>query len=102
NFAYGEPNFHWWYIVCLGVWYSIVYVISKYNLNARNKWIVFIALCVIGFLSRWYTDSIDDFVTQFYDNFSSYTLIYQRTLSFMLFFFVFYFMNNNTLHRVYE
>src|SRR5699024_5130707 len=71
QFTYGEPHFHLWYIVSLGVWYSIVYVISKYNLNARNKWIVFIALCVIGFLSRWYTDSIEDFVTQFYDNFSS-------------------------------
>src|SRR5699024_2974444 len=102
QFTYGEPHFHLWYIVSLGVWYSIVYVISKYNLNATNKWIVFIALCVIGFLSRWYTDSIEDFVTQFYDNFSSYTLSYQRTLSFMPFFFVGYFMNKDTLQSVYE
>src|SRR5699024_12040816 len=55
-----------------------------------------------GFLSRWYTDSIEDFVTQFYDNFSSYTLSYQRTLSFMPFFFVGYFMNKETLQSVYE
>src|SRR5699024_10855164 len=51
---------------------------------------------------RWYTDSIEDFVTQFYDNFSSYTLSYQRTLSFMPFFFVGYFMNKETLQSVYE
>src|SRR5699024_9173473 len=73
QFTYGEPHFHLWYIVSLGFWYSIVYVISKFNLNARDKWIVFIILCIIGFMSRWYTDSIEDFINQFYDNFSSYT-----------------------------
>ena len=102
QFTYGEPHFHLWYIVSLGVWYSIVYVISKFNLNARDKWIVFFILCIIGFMSRWYTDDIVEFVKQFYDNFSSYTLSYQRTLSFMPFFFVGYFMNKETLQSVYE
>src|SRR5699024_9253416 len=76
QFTYGEPHFHLWYIVSLGVWYSIVYVISKFNLNARDKWIVFIILCIIGFMSRWYTDSIEDFINQFYDKLSTYTVIY--------------------------
>src|SRR5699024_12004154 len=100
--TYGEPHFHLWYIVSLGVWYSIVYVISKFNLNARDKWIVFIVFCIIGFMSRWYTDSIENFINQFYGNFSSYTLSYQRTLSFMPFFFVGYFMNKETMQSVYE
>src|SRR5699024_2136953 len=102
QFTYGEPHFHLWYIVSLGVWYSIVYVISKFNLNARDKWIVFIVLCIIGFMSRWYTDSIENFINQFYRNFSTYTLRYQRTLSFMPFFFLGYFMNKETMQSVYE
>ena len=53
-------------------------------------------------MSRWYTDSIEDFINQFYGNFSSYTLSYQRTLSFMPFFFVGYFMKKETLQSVYE
>src|SRR5699024_5057755 len=102
QFTYFYSNFYLLYIVSLCVWYSIVYVISKFNLNARDKWIVFIVLCIIGFMSRWYTDSIENFINQFYGNFSSYTLSYQRTLSFMPFFFVGYFMNKETMQSVYE
>src|SRR5699024_12843882 len=56
QFTYGEPHFHFWYLVRLGVCYSIVYVISKLNLNAMYKWFVFIVFCIIGFMSWWYHD----------------------------------------------
>src|SRR5699024_7267290 len=102
QFTYGEPHFHLWYIVSLGVWYSFVYVISKFNVNARAKWLVFMVLCIIGSLSRWCTVRLEDFIIQSGVNFSSYTLRYQRTLSFMPFFFVGYFMNKETMQSVYE
>lgn len=93
QFTYGKPHFHLWYIVSLGFWYGIVFSISRFKLNGLGKFIIFMMLMGIGFLSRWYADDIVDYVKQYYSNFTSYTLSYQRTLSFMPFFFVGYFLN---------
>src|SRR5699024_4080571 len=61
QFTYGEPHFLLWYIVSLGVWYSIVYVISKFYLNARDRRILFIVLFIIDLMSFWSRVAIEDF-----------------------------------------
>src|SRR5699024_12060127 len=76
-------------------------IINKFDLQVSGKWIVFLVLCLISFISRWYTDDIVDGVNVFYDNFSSYTLSYQRTLSFIPFFFMGFFMNKNAVQIMY-
>ncbi|MBY7144655.1 acyltransferase family protein [Virgibacillus sp. NKC19-3] len=102
QFTYGEPHFHLWYIVSMGFWYGIILIITKLNLNTAGKWITFIIIFIIGFMSRWYTDDVVDFVQKYYGNFSSYTLSYQRTLSFLPFFFLGYFMNKQWLSSIYH
>lgn len=102
QFTYGEPHFHLWYIVSMGFWYGITLIISKLHLNTAGKWITFIIIAGVGFMSRWYADDIVDFVQEYYGNFSSYTLSYQRTLSFMPFFFLGYFMNKQWLSSIYN
>lgn len=102
QFTYGTPHFHLWYIVSLGFWYGLVWIISKLNLNTFGKWITFLIVFIISFLSRWYTNDVVEFVRIYYDNFTSYTLSYQRTLSFMPFFFLGYFMSKKSLTSIYN
>lgn len=102
QFTYGEPHFHLWYIVSLGVWYGIAWLINRSHLGLAGKWSTFIIICFISFISRWYTDDIVDWVNQYYDNFTSYTLSYQRTLTFMPFFFVGFFLNKAGMNEMYN
>lgn len=102
QFTYGKPHFHLWYIVSMGFWYGITFLITKLNLNTVGKWITFIIIFVISLMSRWYTDDIVDFIQIYYGNFTSYTLSYQRTLSFMPFFFLGYFTNKQWLSSMYN
>lgn len=102
QFTYGTPHYHLWYIVSLGFWYGITLIIDKLKLNTVGKWVIFITIFATSYLSRWYTDAIVDIVRGYYDNFSSYTLSYQRTLSFMPFFFLGYFLNKKWLTLFYN
>lgn len=102
QFTYGEPHFHLWYIVSLGFWYTIALILNKIKMDATQKWIVFIVIFALSFISRWFTEGFEDLITNFYENFSSYTLSLQRTMTFMPFFFLGFFMNKNTLQRAYD
>lgn len=102
QFTYGEPHFHLWYIVSLIFWYAMALMISKFNLDALQKWGIFIVLFAIAFLSRWYMDDLENIVQAYYDNFSSRTLSIQRTITFMPFFFIGFFMNQQTLEKAYS
>ncbi|HLR68684.1 MAG TPA: acyltransferase family protein [Virgibacillus sp.] len=102
QFTYGEPHFHLWYIVSLGFWYAIALGINKVKMEATEKWFVFLGIFALSFISRWFTEGVEDFVKTFYDNFSSYTLSFQRTFTFMPFFLLGFFMNKNTLQQAYN
>lgn len=102
QFTYGEPHFHLWYIVSLGFWYGMAFLINKFHLTSGQKWSVYLALFAVAFMSRWYMENIESFVQIFYDNFSSRTLSLQRTLTFMPFFFLGFFMNQQTLQKAYN
>src|SRR5699024_6913016 len=100
QFTYGEPHFHLWYIVSLGVWYVIALIINHLQLSHFGKWVFFIVLFAVSFISRWYTDDLIQAIEIGDLNITSYTLSYQRTLSFMPFFFVGFFMNKAYMERV--
>lgn len=102
QFTYGEPHFHLWYIVSIGFWYGVVLIINKLKLKTPGKWFVFIVIFAVCFISRWYTDEIVDVVQKYDDNLSSYTLSYQRTLSFMPFFFLGFFITKDWLQTIYN
>lgn len=99
---FGIPHFHLWYLVSLGVWYGIAWFISKIPLNSVGKGLAFLLILTLSFLSRWYTDDVVNHIKPYYDNFSSYTLSYQRTLSFAPFFFAGFFINKPFLEKLYS
>lgn len=102
QFTYGTPHFHLWYIVSLGFWYGITLIIVKLPFNNIGKWSLFIIILSISFISRWYTNDIVELVQHYHENFTSYTLSFQRTLSFMPFFFLGFFMSKQWLTRIYD
>ncbi|MCM3187502.1 acyltransferase family protein [Bacillus subtilis] len=102
EFHFGKPQFHLWYIVSMIFWYVIALIINRCKLNFFNKTLFFILLFILCFLSRWYTVSISEMAKGFYSGFTSYTLSYQRTISFAPFFFAGFFMSKEYLQRIYK
>lgn len=102
SFHYGTPQYHLWYIVGLGVWYTIALIISKLGLSNSGKLIMLLGIFVLCFMSRWFAADIVSSVQKVYENFDTYTLSYQRTLSFAPFFFVGYFMSNHSFKKLSE
>ncbi|MDX8362709.1 acyltransferase family protein [Cytobacillus sp. IB215316] len=101
RFNYEKPRFHLWYIVSISFWYVLAGIIAKLNPNNISKLILFTLILLISFFSRLYTDPLVNFAREFYPNFSSYTLSYQRTITFAPFFFAGFFMSNNALKKLY-
>ncbi|MDX8365559.1 acyltransferase family protein [Cytobacillus sp. IB215665] len=101
KFNYEKPIFHLWYIVSISFWYVLAVIIAKLNPNNIGKLILFTLILLISFFSRLYTDPLVNFTIELYPNFSSYTLSYQRTITFAPFFFAGFFMSNNALKKLY-
>ena len=102
SFHYGKPQFHLWYIVSMIFWYLLAWGLSKLRLNLIGKLSIFFFMFILCFISRQYTGVVADIVKEFYPNFTSYTLSYQRTISFAPFFFAGFFMTKENLHAVYK
>ncbi|QNP15549.1 acyltransferase family protein [Bacillus pumilus] len=102
SFHYGKPQFHLWYIVSMFFWYILAWGLSKLRLSVIGKLSIFIIMLIVCFMSRQYTGVIVDTVKDFYPNFTSYTLSYQRTISFAPFFFAGFFMTKDNLNAVYK
>src|SRR5690606_29880136 len=99
---YGTPIYHLWYIVSLGFWYTLAYAINKLHFNKYGKFIILLTIFVIAFLSRWYTNDIVSFMQGYIPNFSSYTLRFQRTLTFAPFLFAVFFLTKDALYNTYN
>lgn len=102
SFHYGKPQFHLWYIVSMIFWYLLAWGLLKLRLNLIGKLSIFFIMFIVCFISRQYTGVVADIVKDFYPNFTSYTLSYQRTISFAPFFFAGFFMTKENLHAVYK
>ncbi|PRS14656.1 hypothetical protein C6X95_06675 [Bacillus pumilus] len=102
SFHYGKPQFHLWYIVSMLFWYALAWGLSKLRLSLIGKLSIFIIIFIVCFISRQYTGVIVNTVKELYPNFTSYTLSYQRTISFAPFFFAGFFMTKESLNAVYK
>lgn len=95
RFQFVMPHFHLWYLVSIAIWYLIALLLNSLKLSNVLKVAVFIVIFFISFISRYYTDLIT-----FYLDISSYTLSYQRTLTFAPFFFAGFFLNKVKMQRL--
>jgi fucose 4-O-acetylase-like acetyltransferase len=99
SFTYETPQFHLWYLVSLGIWYTIAILLKKSKIN---KCVVLVTISGVAFGSRWYLDDIVLWASSYYEHASSFTLSYQRTLTFAPFFFIGYYMSQEHLTKVYS
>src|SRR5699024_2468476 len=77
-------------------------LLNKIRMDATQKWLVFIVIFAVAGIYRWFTGGFDDLINSFYDNFSSYTLSLQRTITFLIFFCSGFLIIENTLQRTYD
>lgn len=101
NLDYSVPFFHLWYLVSMVIWYLVALVILKIKPNFKSKVFIFSLIVVVGVLSRFYTEEIVNLISEMYPGFYSYTFSYQRTLSFAPYFFLGFFINQETMKRLY-
>lgn len=99
---YSLPYFHLWYLVSMVLWYSVAILINKFNLSANRKIVVLTFIIIISVSSRFFTAEITNMINIIFPNFQSYTFSYQRTLSFAVFFFLGFFMNQAYLVKIYS
>lgn len=82
------PYFHLWYLISMVAWYLIAIAINNFKLLKWQKISLILLFFGIGLAARYYTGPIVERVDEFYPSFYSYTLSYQRTITFFPFFFI--------------
>ena len=96
------PYFHLWYLVSMAVWYLLYMVIKKALLSKRNKILILSACFVISIGSRYLSEAVVNLFLNIKDDFYPYTLSYQRTLSFLLFFFLGVLLSKERMNQLYQ
>ena len=102
EYRFEMPLFHLWYIVSLVFWYFGALLLKKANFSKATNFIILLGVLLIGLASRDFTQAVINIITNVDTDFSSYTLSYQRTLTFAPFFFIGYFINKDVLQKLYS
>lgn len=102
NSRYEVPYYHLWYLVSMIWWYIIVVLLNKIHLKNYVKVLIIICCFAVSSISRVYTVNIVDLVNKYYMGFYSYYFSYQRTLTFLPYFMMGFFINKDILIKVYS
>ena len=97
---FAVPQFHLWYLVSLTVWYACAVLFLRLHVRGRAVLACLAGIAAVSLLSRWLTADVVQAVSNVYADFSSYSLSYQRTLSFAIFFFAGFFMTKQWFERI--
>lgn len=100
--GFDVPIYHLWYIVSMIFWYLIVLLISKIRMRTVGKIFIFLLLASLAFISRWYSNDIELIIREYYPDFYTYTFSYQRTITFLPFFMLGYFIEVRHMKRIYN
>lgn len=92
QFDYTIPYFHLWYLVSMGTWYILAYPLTKKQLSLSSKLIVLSSALIISLLSRYIV----------IDGLNNYFLSYQRSLSYLFFFFLGFILNTKDIIQIYS
>lgn len=94
------PYFQLWYLLSMAVWYVLAIGINKIKLVKWQKITLGVLFFAIGLAARYYTGSFVAIIKNYYPAFYSYTLSYQRTITFFPFFFVGLMMTEASMHKL--
>ncbi len=102
NIMYDRPYYHLWYLVSMAAWCLIAIVIQKSFIKNISKVFLVFSCFIIGIISRFFTGPVVSWVQNYDSDYNSYTLSYQRTLSFLPFFLLGMMISQDTMHRLYH
>jgi fucose 4-O-acetylase-like acetyltransferase len=102
-FQYETPQYHLWYLVSMVGWYLIALLLTRVKVLSKiSKWKKYIVIFILCFFSRWFVEEVYAAIRFFYRDFDTYTLSYQRTITFAPFFFAGFYMSKGTLMKLYS
>jgi fucose 4-O-acetylase-like acetyltransferase len=96
------PYFHLWYIVSLVFWYFGALLLKKANFSKVTNIVILLVILMVSVASRDFTQAVVNIISVYDTDFTSYTLSYQRTLTFAPFFFAGYFLNQQLMQKIYS
>ena len=102
NLKLEVPYYHLWYLVSMAIWYLLYIVVEKSPLKNVNKTVLVVGCFILGISSKFISESIVDLLKNYDTDFYSYTLSYQRTLSFLPFFFLGVYMTKEKMQKLYQ
>lgn len=97
-----EPYYHLWYLVSMALWSMLVIVYYKTKLRDIDRKLLVAVCFIIGITSKFITVYVVSWMQNLSPAFDSYTLSYQRTLSFLPFFFLGLLLTEEKLEFLYR
>ncbi|PAE25818.1 acyltransferase family protein [Bacillus sp. 7894-2] len=101
QFTFCRPHTHLWYIVSLGFWYSLALILKRLPFGRVFNALLVCGLLILSFYSRLYADGAVEAIKLYYENMHTQTLSILRTFVFLPFFFAGFYLNGQTLKRIY-
>jgi fucose 4-O-acetylase-like acetyltransferase len=100
---FGVPYYHLWYLVSLACWYFIAVCLQKLKLKELHKLLLVLAAFVAGIIARFYSEPVVDLMQVFHDDrYDTHAFSYLRTLVFLPFFLLGFFLTKDHMQRLYS
>ena len=96
------PYYHMWYLVSMTIWYLLAVILRKLSQKPIHKFLIIILCFVIGIGAKFLSGITEPFLQNYNSLFNSYYLSYQRTLSFLPFFFIGFYLNKEEMQHLYQ
>jgi fucose 4-O-acetylase-like acetyltransferase len=96
------PYYHLWYMLATIFWYLIAIGINKSPLKNVNKAVIVAACFLIGTGIKFIAGPFEAFMVKYNSEFISNTFSYMRTLSFLPFFFLGFYLSEENMRRLYR
>lgn len=94
------PYYHLWYLLALIFYYLLAIGIKKLRLKNWHKIVLVLSFFAVGFTARLFAGPFEAFMKNYDRRFISDTFAYLRTLTFLPFFFLGFFLSEEGMHKV--
>jgi fucose 4-O-acetylase-like acetyltransferase len=102
NYRWEVPYYHLWFLLGTVFWYLIAIAVNKLQLKSLGK-VVFIILCfLISIAAKFIAGPFETYMKNFEPKFISDTFSYMRTLTFLPFFFLGFYLTEEKMQKLYR
>jgi fucose 4-O-acetylase-like acetyltransferase len=96
------PYYHLWFLLGTIFWYLIAIGIGKLPIRNRGKALIVIGFFLIGIAVKFISGPFEAFMKIYNHKFISDTFSYMRTLTFLPFFFLGFYMTEENMQKIYR